>query len=225
MKSKKALRLFVAKYDFEPERSLVLGKKNDEILCFGVTEEGNSVCVLFSHFKPTLTLKLPPDVLALTRAEIDQQFLEMLEEVQGLVKHFDVEKDRATFFFHSHEGLLEVQRALTSKFRANQQEPEFDPLPIPPPFSWVEFLRPEFVAAEQLKVSFCQLELKVSNNAPWRALPPRDSPGLRIMTLDIECLAPKDSFPKHDSCPVIQIAVMVRMSNEEAPFIRVVFSN
>ncbi|XP_003388637.1 PREDICTED: DNA polymerase delta catalytic subunit-like, partial [Amphimedon queenslandica] len=73
----------------------------------------------------------------------------------------------------------------------------------------------------------CQIELDVScddfiSHTPegeWQKIAP-----LRILSFDIECAGRKGVFPEADVDPVIQIANMIQVQGDPAPFIRNVFT-
>ncbi|KAG8749175.1 DNA-directed DNA polymerase delta [Ceratobasidium sp. 428] len=77
------------------------------------------------------------------------------------------------------------------------------------------------------KVSTCQLEFDVQydalkSHAPdgeWSKIAP-----LRVLSFDIECAGRKGIFPEASIDPVIQIANMVTVQGETAPFVRNVFT-
>ncbi|CAE6528011.1 unnamed protein product [Rhizoctonia solani] len=77
------------------------------------------------------------------------------------------------------------------------------------------------------KISTCQIELDIKHDllishlaeGEWSKAAP-----LRILSFDIECAGRKGIFPEASIDPVIQIANMVTVQGETAPFVRNVFT-
>lgn len=227
---------------------------NPLLRIYGITMEGNSVCVLIEDFYPYFFVRMPPNFLPSNLEGLQEMLNRKIKENSGQdkgVKCLEIAQKTDIFHFREKEDSfikITVYAPKLVSFLREQFEHGFyfdglcfdkttfeSKVNFPLRYmidrdivgmSWITLPKSKYKLRRE-KVSHCQIEAEISYTNVKSHAPEGEYSRIapiRILSLDIECAAPQGRFPDAHRDPVIQIANICVEFGNPNPIIQNIFT-
>lgn len=227
---------------------------NPLLRMYGITDEGNSVCVLIEDFHPYFYVKMPPNFLPCHMEGLKDCLSQKIKDNAGgdkTVHSLEIcQKTSIYNYTEKIENFIKItvfapkyvsmlrdlfERSLTFEGMDFDQTTYESKVNFPLRYmidrgivgmSWITLPKQKYRLRGH-KVSTCQIEVEVSYLDVVSHAPEggySKIAPIRILSIDIECAAPQGRFPNAKEDPVIQIANICVEFGKPDPIIQNIFT-